>query len=177
MIRIITAKRLALLEADTHAAFERARQTGQAAHEALARHTRELSAVTDRAEQAETATTEVGTLLSRAVEELSAAQQDLLLKDIEIRRLREELAGESMEGQTLTVLLRYGEPHTVYASREDALADTATHGVPAGTGWVPADERPPLVVPWRCEAFMYDAACNGFRRASVLAPAPVGEAA
>ncbi|MFH8564989.1 hypothetical protein [Streptomyces sp. NPDC017988] len=176
MIRIVSAKRLALLEADTHAAFERARLTGDAAQEARGRHARELSAATERAERAETATTEVSALLSRAVEELSAAQQDLLLKDIEIRRLREELAGESMEGQTLTVLLRYGEPHTVYASREDAYADTATHGGTPGS-WQPCDERPPAAFTWRCEAFIYDAACNGFRRASVLAPAPVGEAA
>jgi hypothetical protein len=118
----------------------------------------------------------VGALLAHAVAELSAAQQEMLLRDIEIRRLRQELEGESMAGRTLTVLLHYGEPHTVYASREAAYADTATHGVIPGT-WVPGDERPVGEVAWRCEAFIYNAASNGFRRAYVPTPGSVGEAA
>jgi hypothetical protein len=136
----------------------------------------ELSAATDRAERAEATTAEVGALLARAMEELSAAQQELLLRDIEIRRLRQELEGESLEGRSLTVLLHYGEPHTVYASREDAYADTATHGA-APDGWVPSGERPAAECKWRCEAFIYDAASNGFRRAHMPVPKPVEGAA
>ncbi|MFF7161582.1 hypothetical protein ACFZBP_09350 [Streptomyces sp. NPDC008086] len=177
MIRIVTAARLERLDADAGAAREHARQTSGAANEAFGRHVRELYAGTDRAERAEAAAAEVGKFLAHAVEELSVAQQQLLLKDIEIQRLRKELEGESMEGRTLTVLLHYGEPHTVYASREDAYADTATHGVPAGTPWVPARERPPSASEWRCEAFIYDAASNGFRRAFMPVPRSMGEAA
>ncbi|MEU1081357.1 hypothetical protein ABZ368_14110 [Streptomyces sp. NPDC005908] len=176
MIRIVTRARLAQLEDDARTPNEQARQTNGAANEAFGQHVRELYAVTDRAERAEAATTEVGVLLARAVEELSAAQQELLLKGIEIRRLREDLSRGPREGETLTVLLHYGEPHTIYATREDAYADTITHGVPAGA-WVPADERPVSEVAWRCEAFIYDAASNGFRRAFVPAPRLVGEAA
>ncbi|MFF5758951.1 hypothetical protein ACFY7A_26385 [Streptomyces longwoodensis] len=176
MIRIVTRSRIAQLQHDAHSAAEHARRTSGAANEAFGRHMRELYAATDRAERAEATTTEVGALLAHAVAELSAAQQELLLKDIEIRRLRQELEGRSMAGRTLTVLLHYGEPHAVYASREDAYADTATHGVAPGT-WVPGDERPVGEVAWRCEAFIYDAASNGFRRAYVHAPGPVGEAA
>lgn len=138
---------------------------------------RELYAVTDRAERAEVDAAEVGEFFSVVLEELFATQQELLLQDIEIRRLREELEGESLEGRTLTVLLHYGEPHTVYACREDAYADTATHGVPAGTPWVPSGERPASASEWRCEAFIYDAASNGFRRAHRPVPKPVEGAA
>lgn len=169
MIRIVTRARLAQLEDDARTASEHAFQTSEAAVEAFRRHARELHAVTDRAERAEAATAEVGALLSRAMEELSATQQELLLKDIESRRLRAELEGESLEGRTLTVLLHYGEPHTVYASREDAYADTATHGADPD-GWVPSGERPPSAAMWRCEAFIYDAASNGFRCAHMPAP-------
>ncbi|MFJ4523985.1 hypothetical protein ACIP4Y_24060 [Streptomyces sp. NPDC088810] len=176
MIRIVTRACIEQLEHDSRAACELARQTSGAANEAFGRHVRELYAATDRAERAEATTAEVGTLLARAVEELSAAQQEMLLKDIEIRRLRQELEGESMEGRTLTVLLHYGAPHTIYATREDAYADTVTHGVPAGA-WVPADERPVSEVAWRCEAFIFHAASNGFRRAFVPAPRSVREAA
>jgi hypothetical protein len=178
MIRIVTASRLERLQASASTAREHARQTSGAANEAFCRHVRELYAVTDRAERAEATATEVGTILTLVVEELSVAQQELLLKDIEIRRLREELeAARSMEGRTLTVLLHYGEPHTIYASRQDAYADTATHGVPADRAWVPLDERPPSACEWSCAAFTYDAASNGFRRASLPAPKPVEEAA
>jgi hypothetical protein len=176
VIRIVTRARLAQLEADARAASEQAREVSGAVNETFGRHVRELYAATDRAERAEATTTEVGQLLARALEELSAAQQELLLKGIEIRRLRAELEGESMEGRTLTVLLHYGEPHTVYASREDALADTATHGA-CPDGWVPSGERPAAECQWRCEAFIYSAASNGFRRAHLPAPKPVGEAA
>lgn len=177
MIRIVTVARLERLDADAGAAREYARQMSGAANEVFGRHVRELYAATDRAERAEAAASEVGELLAHAVEELSAAQQELLLKDIEIQRLREELEGESLEERALSVLLHYGEPHTIYASREDAYADTATHGVPAGTPWVPVRERPPSASEWRVEAFIYDAASNGFRRAFMPAPKPVGEAA
>ncbi|MGW0988468.1 hypothetical protein ACWD46_19935 [Streptomyces sp. NPDC002486] len=176
MIRIVTRSYIAQLEDDARAACERAREVSGAANEAFGRHVRELYAATDRAEQAEAATAEVGALLSRAMEELSAAQQELLLKDIEIRRLREELEGESMEGRTLTVLLHYGEPHTIYATRDDAYADTATHGADPD-GWVPSGERPPSASMWRCEAFIYNAASNGFRRAYMPAPKPIEGAA
>ncbi|MFF7561476.1 hypothetical protein ACFZB4_16025 [Streptomyces pseudovenezuelae] len=178
MIRLVTASRLERLEAGASAAREQARQTSGAANESFGRHVRELYAVTDRAERAEAAATEVGTILALAVEELSVAQQELLLKSMEIRRLREELeVARSMEGRTLTVLLHYGQPHTVYASREDACADTATHGVPAGARWVPSGERPAAECEWRVEAFMRVGDGPGFRRASLPAPKPVGEAA
>ncbi|GLW45148.1 hypothetical protein Stsp02_08100 [Streptomyces sp. NBRC 14336] len=176
MIRIVTRARLAQLEDDARTANEQARQTSVAADAAFGRHVRELYAVTDRAERAEVATTEVGVLLARAVEELSAAHQELLLKDIEIRRLREDLSRGPREGETLTVLLHYGEPHTVYASREDAYADTATHGADPD-GWVPSGERPASASMWRCEAFIYNAASNGFRRAYMPDSKPIGEAA
>ncbi|MEU2538909.1 hypothetical protein [Streptomyces iakyrus] len=177
MIRIVTQASIEQLEHDFRSACELARQTSGAANEEFGRHVRELYAATDRAERAEATTTEAGKLLAHAMDELSAAQQELLLKDIEIRRLRAELESESMEGRTLTVLLHYGEPHTIYASREDACADTATHGVPAGTPWVPSGERSASASKWRCEAFIYNAASNGFRRAHMPVPKPVGEAA
>ncbi|MEU1939119.1 hypothetical protein ACH49O_17245 [Streptomyces coeruleorubidus] len=169
MIRILTTGRLRRLERDAEQVRARAREVQAQADTAWGRHVRELFAVTDRAERAEAAASELGEILARAVEELSAAQQELLLKDIEIRRLRTELEGESLEGRTLTVLLHYGEPHTVYASREDAYADTATHGADP-QGWVPAAERPPSAAMWRCEAFIYEAASNGFRRAYMPEP-------
>ncbi|GGY11496.1 hypothetical protein [Streptomyces anandii] len=177
MIRIVTAGRLARLEHDARAACEHARHASGAANEAFGQHVRELYAVTDRAERAEATTDEVGVILARAMEELSAAQRELLLKDIEIRRLREELEGEPLEGRTLTVLLHYGEPHSIYRSREDAYADTATHGGPADHVWKPCDERPAAEFTWRCEAFIYDPASNGFRRAYMPAAKPMEGAA
>ncbi|MFF6639630.1 hypothetical protein ACFY83_20650 [Streptomyces althioticus] len=174
MIRIVIAGRLARLEQEAGQARNRAREVRAQADAAYGSHLRELYALADRAE---TATSEVGVLLAGAVEELSAAQQELLRKDIEIRRLREELRRGPVEGDTLTVLMHYGEPHTVYASREDAYADKATHGVPANAKWVPVRERPPAAFKLCLEAFIYDAASNGFRRAYMPAPKPVGEAA
>ncbi|MEU5794288.1 hypothetical protein ABZ800_12285 [Streptomyces sp. NPDC047813] len=115
-------------------------------------------------ERAEATTDEVGVLLSSAMKELSISRQELLLKDIAIGRLREELEAEPVERQSLTVLLHHGEPHTIYASREDAHADTATHGLPADHVWKPCDERPASAFTWRCEAFIYNSASNGFRR-------------
>ncbi|MFF7830495.1 hypothetical protein [Streptomyces rochei] len=177
MIRIVTQARLARLEDAARTASEQARQTSADANEAFSQHVQELWNVTDRAERAEATTNEVGVLLSGALAELSEAQQELLRKDIEIRRLREDLSRGPREGETLTVLLHYGEPHTIYASREDAYADTATHGADPDAVWVPAGERPPSASMWRCEAFIYDAAGNGFRRAYMPAPKSVGEAA
>ncbi|MFE1026810.1 hypothetical protein ACFW5I_19935 [Streptomyces sp. NPDC058818] len=177
MIRIVTRARLARLEDAARTATEQARQTDVAANEAFGRHVRKLYAVTDRAERAEATTTEVGALLSHAVEELSAAQQELLLKDIKIRRLREELSRGPVEGETLTVLMHHGEPHAVYASRDDAHADTATHGFPADHVWKPCGERPAWLSTWRCEAFIYNAASNGFHRAYPPVPKTLGGAA
>jgi hypothetical protein len=177
MIRIVTRARIAQLEDAARAAREHARQTSGAANEAFGRHVRELYAVTDRAERAQASASEAGQFLARAVDELSAAQQELLLKDIEIRRLRGELGRGPREGETLTVLMHYGEPHTVYASREDAMADTATHGVSEKARWVPSGERPAAECEWRCEAFIYNAGSNGFRRAYMPPAKPVGGAA
>ncbi|MBH5130045.1 hypothetical protein I3J14_07655 [Streptomyces sp. HB-N217] len=177
MIRIVTAGRIARLEKEAERAHDRGRDMQAQANAAWGRHVRELYALTGRLERAEATTSEVGALLARAMEELSAAQQELLLKSIEIRRLRQELEGGTVVGRSLTVLMHYGEPHTVYASREDAYADTATHGVPAGTPWVPAGERPASASTWCIAAFIYDASCRGFRRASVPGPEPVGGAA
>ncbi|MEV5976133.1 hypothetical protein [Streptomyces sp. NPDC052114] len=174
MIRIVTTSRIERLERDAGAARERAREVTGAADAAFGRHVRELFAVTDRAERAEAATLEAGEMLARAFAELAVAQEELLLKDIEIRRLRQELEGEPVEGQTLTVLLHYGEPHTVYASREDAYADTATHGASSADAWEPCGERPAASAKWRCEPFTYDAASRGFRRVFMPAPEPVG---
>ncbi|MDX3403728.1 hypothetical protein [Streptomyces sp. ME01-18h] len=78
MIRIVTRARLARLEDAARTASEQARQASGAANEAFGRHVRELWNVTDRAERAEAATTEVGVLLSGALAELSDAQQELL---------------------------------------------------------------------------------------------------
>ncbi|MEW2133361.1 hypothetical protein [Streptomyces sp. NPDC005435] len=152
MIRIVTRSRIAQLEEDARAA-------------------------TDRAERAEAAASEVGAILTQAMRELSAAQQELLLKDIEIRRLREEQGPGPVEGQTLTVLLHHGEPHTIYASRADAHADTGAHGMPADHVWQRCDERPAAAFTWRCEAFIYNAASNRFRRLHMPAEKTLGEAA
>ncbi|MFE4674081.1 hypothetical protein [Streptomyces sp. NPDC056723] len=177
MIRIVTTPRLTHLESDARQAREYAWQTTADANEAFGEHVRELYATTDRAERAEATTSEVGAILKRAMEELAAAQQELLLKEIEIRRLREELEGERVAGQTLTVLLHWGEPHTIYRSREDAYADTAVHGRPTDHVWRPRGERSARECEWSCEPFNYDAASNGFRRAFMPAPEPVGGAA
>ncbi|MFI9245818.1 hypothetical protein ACIGXF_25310 [Streptomyces sp. NPDC053086] len=177
MIRIVTAGRLARLEQEADQARNRARDVQAQADAAWASHVRELHAVTDRAERADATTSEVGALLAGAVAELSGAQQELLLKEIEIRRLREALESGLLVGRSLTVLMHYGEPHTVYATREDALTDTATHGVPAGTRWVPCDERPASASTWCVAAFIYDGNCNGYRRAFMPSPEPVGGAA
>ncbi|WP_055566990.1 hypothetical protein [Streptomyces atriruber] len=176
MIRIVTQARVEQLVRGEAAADERARQVTAAANEAFGRHVRELYAVTDRAERAEVTTAEVGEILAHALDELAVAQEELLLRRIEIRRLREELDREPLEGQTLTVLLHYGEPHTIYRSREEAKGDTATHGLTADR-WAPCDERRACEVEWRVEAFIYDAISNGFRRAFAPAPEPVGGAA
>ncbi|MGH4027837.1 hypothetical protein ACQB60_02735 [Actinomycetota bacterium Odt1-20B] len=176
MIRIVTRKRLSLLEADTRAAFERARQATEAADKASARHTVELFAVTGRAERAETATEEVGTLLCRAVDELSAAQEDLLLKDIELRRLREELTEALVPARQVFVLVHYGTPVMVYRSREDAYADTATHGAPADRPWGPARHFW-ADAEWVLATFTYDPASHGFRGSLTPVAEPVGGAA
>ncbi|MFD3671160.1 hypothetical protein [Streptomyces sp. NPDC058672] len=118
MIRIVTRKRLALLEADTHAAFERAHQTTEAANRAAAQHVDELAAVTNRAEH-------IDAMLAGAVEELGAAQEELLLKGIELRRLRKELTEAREPGRQVFVLVHHGTPTMVYRSCEDAYADTA----------------------------------------------------
>ncbi|MFE6801538.1 hypothetical protein ACFVEN_07625 [Streptomyces sp. NPDC057681] len=176
MIRIVTTPRLESLECASRTAREQVREVAGSANEAFGEHVRELYAVIDRAERAEATASEVAEILARTRKELSAAREELLLKDIEIRRLREELEGEPVEGQTLTLLSHYGEPHTVYASREEAEGDTATHGVPADA-WVPASGRPEADVQWRCESFIYDAASKGFRRVFMAFPEPVGGAA
>ncbi|MFD8772604.1 hypothetical protein [Streptomyces sp. NPDC059916] len=173
MIRIVTTPRLESLEYASRTAHEHVREVAGSANEAFGEHVRELYAVTDRAERAEATTSEVAEILARTRKELSAAREELLLKDIEIRRLLEEPA----EGATLTVLLHYGEPHTTYGSREDAYADTATHGRPLDHVWRPCGERPAAEFEWRCEPFIYDAESNGFRRAFMPAPEPVGGAA
>ncbi|MEU7424415.1 hypothetical protein [Streptomyces sp. NPDC040750] len=177
MIRLITAERLRRLCEDTEQVRTHAREVQGRADAAYSRYVRELYAVTGRAERAEATTTEVGAILAHAMEELSAAQRELLLKDIEIRRLRRELAGESLEGRTLTVLLHYGEPHTIYASYEDAHADTTAHGMSADSVWQRCDERPASAFKWRCEAFTYNADSNGFRRVHMPAPKLVDGAA
>ncbi|MFF1563802.1 hypothetical protein ACFVY1_09780 [Streptomyces sp. NPDC058293] len=177
MIRIVSTPRLESLEYASRTAREYVREVAGSANEAFGEHVRELFAVTDRAERAEATTNEVGAILKRAMEELAAAQKDLLLKDIEIRRLRTELEEEPLEGQTLTVLLHWGEPHTIYGSREDAYVDTGTHGRPLDHVWKPCGERPAAEFEWRCEPFIYDAGSNGFRRAFMPAPEPVGGAA
>ncbi|WP_331445113.1 hypothetical protein [Streptomyces xanthochromogenes] len=177
MIRIVTRKRLALLEADAHAAFERARQARAGAATASEHHARELRQVTERAERAEAHTEEVSVLLNGAVGELAEGQRLLLLMGIELRRARAELERGPEQGDTLTVLLHYGEAHTIYRSRADAYADTATHGVPADAVWVPSGDRPPSAFRWRVEAFVYDAASNGFRRAFPPVAVPVRGAA
>ncbi|SED56499.1 hypothetical protein SAMN05216532_4954 [Streptomyces sp. 2231.1] len=177
MIRLVTAGRLRRLREDADQARMDARAAQGQANAAWSQHVRELYAVTDRAERAEAATSEVGVILARAMQQLSATEQELLLKAIEIRRLRTELEAGPVEGSALTVLLHYGEPHTVYATREDALADTATHGVPTGTPWGPADEHPASASMWRLAAFIYHADSKGFRRAQMPTPRPVEGAA
>ncbi|MFF8645031.1 hypothetical protein [Streptomyces sp. NPDC015345] len=173
MIRIVTTARLEQLDFDARAAHERAREANGAANAAFGQHARELYAVTDRAKRAEATVSDTSDLLAHSVDELAAAQEELLLKDIEIRRLRAELEAGLREGQALTVLLHYGAPHTVYASQEDAYADTATHGVPADA-WVPAGERPASQCKWRLSTFIYDATARGFRRAFMPAPEALG---
>ncbi|NEB76438.1 hypothetical protein G3I40_14570 [Streptomyces sp. SID14478] len=175
MIRIVTRKRLARLEADTHAAFERARETSEAAHEAAARHVVELATVTGRAKRAEESKNEVGEMFTGAVAELAAAQQELLLKGNELRRLREELAEACKAARQVFVLLHYGTPVMVYGSREDAYADTATHHAPADK-WGPT-RRFWADAEWLLAAFIYDAASQGFRGSLEPVAEPVGGAA
>ncbi|MFJ4329342.1 MULTISPECIES: hypothetical protein [unclassified Streptomyces] len=177
MIRIVTRARLARLKDDARTASEQARQTSGAANEAFGRHVQEVYAATGRAERAEATTTEVGVLLSGALAELSDAQQEMLRKDIEIRRLHEELSRAPREGETVTVLLHHGEPHAVYASRKDAHADTATHGYPPDHVWKPCDERPAAAFTWRCEAFIYNPDSSGFHRVSRSVPRTLDGAA
>ncbi|MFD3578024.1 hypothetical protein ACFWVL_29490 [Streptomyces sp. NPDC058644] len=169
MIRIVTRKRLALLEADTHAAFERAHQTTEAANRAAAQHVDELAAVTNRAEH-------IDAMLAGAVEELGAAQEELLLKGIELRRLRKELTEAREPGRQVFVLVHHGTPTMVYRSCEDAYADTATHGVAADRTWGPA-RRFWADAEWMLAAFTYDAAARGFRGALTPVAEPVGGAA
>lgn len=152
MIRFVTSTRLGQLEDEARTARAQARQASKA-------------------------TSEVGAILACAIEELSDAQQELLRKDIEIRRLRAELEAGPAEGAALTVLLHHGEPHAVYVSREDAHADTATHGIPADDVWKSCDERPAAAFTWRCETFVYRAASKGFRRACTPAARTLGGAA
>lgn len=171
MIRIVTAGHLRRLEREAEQARARAREVQAQAVTAWGRHVRELFAVTDRAERAEAATAEVGEFLARAVDELSAAQQELLLKGIEIRRLREELEGARWEGPWLVLLLHRGEPHSIHRSQGDAHAYVATLGVPV-QAWEPSDERPASEVLWRLVPFTRDEAVNGFRSVSV--PSPTG---
>ncbi|MEV6016366.1 hypothetical protein [Streptomyces sp. NPDC051997] len=177
MIRLVTGARLHQLETDAAAAREQARQASAAAAEEFGSHVRELFAATARAEHAETATREVGELLSGALAELADAQQELLLNGIALRRLREELAGARESGRELTLLLHHGQPHTIYPSREDAFADTATHGVADSVRWVPCDERPAAAFTWRLEAFIREGSASGFRPAVMPVPEPVGGAA
>ncbi|MFG2789182.1 hypothetical protein [Streptomyces sp. NPDC048419] len=176
VIRFVTPTRIERLEHHARSAREHARQTSADANEAFGEHVRELYAATDRAERAEATASEVGEFLAGAVAELSVAQQELLLKDIEIRRLREELQDVQQAGRSLFLLMHYGEPHTIYSSRAAAYADTATHGAPAD-GWVPSDERPAREITWRVEVFIRDGSASGFRRAFQPAPEPVGSAA
>ncbi|MFF1565850.1 hypothetical protein ACFVY1_20385 [Streptomyces sp. NPDC058293] len=177
MIRIVSTPRLEHLESAARQAREYVRHSTADANEAFGRHIREVYVTTDRAERAEATTSEVGAILKRAMQELAAAQQELLLRDIEIRQLREELESGPVEGQTLTVLLHYGEPHTIYASREEGHADAAVHGKPADHVWGPRGERSARECEWSCEPFIHDAASNGFRRAFMPSPEPVGGAA
>ncbi|MFE6889982.1 hypothetical protein [Streptomyces sp. NPDC057694] len=167
MIRIVTRKRLALLEADRLAAFERAQVAKEAATAAAERHEQALTAATDRAERAEATTDEVAALLSHAVKQASSAEQQMLLDQIEMRRLRQELAEAQGSGRSVFVLLHYGTPAMVYRSREDAYADTATHGAPADATWV-ASHKFWADAEWLLAAFTYDAGARGFR--GVLAP-------
>lgn len=171
MIRIVTHKRLALLEADTHAAFERARQTSAAASQAQSRHERELADAIDRAERAEASTSEVGALLSHALREASAAEQQGLLDQIELRRLRAELAEAREPGRSVFLLLHHGTPCMIYRSRQDAYADTATHGIEAERSWGPTPGFW-FDAEWVLATFTYDAGARGFRGA--LTPTAVG---
>ncbi|MEV5353850.1 hypothetical protein [Streptomyces sp. NPDC052693] len=168
---MVTAGRLRRLEREAEQAGTRAREVQAQADTAWGRHVRELFAVTDRAERAEAATAEVGAILARAVDELSAAQQELLLRDIEIRRLREELVGARREGSWLVLLLHRGEPHSIHRNQGDAHAYVATLGIPV-QAWEPSDERPASEVLWRLVPFTRDEAVNGFRSVSV--PSPTG---
>ncbi|MFG2453231.1 hypothetical protein ACGFSG_28030 [Streptomyces sp. NPDC048512] len=167
MIRIVTRKRLALLEADTHAATERARQ----ADDARGRLEAELAGAIDREEGAEATTDELGALLAHAVKQAGAAEQEILLHEIELRRVRRELAEAREAGRSVFVLLHYGTPRMIYRSVQDAYADTATHGVPADRSWVPGS-RFWFDAEWCLAAFTYDAGARGFRGA--LTPTAVG---
>ncbi|WP_405653189.1 hypothetical protein OG581_24615 [Streptomyces sp. NBC_01386] len=176
MIRIVTGKRHAMLEADAHAASERARQADEAASEAVGRHERELADATDRAERAEATLNEVGALLAHAVKEVSGAEQRALLHQIEARRLREELDQAREPGRSLFLLLHYGTPRMIYRSLQDAYADTATHGIPAEHTWGPASPFW-FDAEWVLATFTYDAAKSGFRGSLTPAAVSLGGAA
>jgi hypothetical protein len=110
VIRIVTAGRIARLEKEAEQAHDRGRDMQAQANAAWGRHMRELYALTGRLERAEATTSEAGALLARAMEELSAAQQELLLKDIEIRRLRQELEGGTASRTRSTPAVRTPTP-------------------------------------------------------------------
>ncbi|MDI3406049.1 hypothetical protein [Streptomyces cavernicola] len=178
MIRIVTKKRLALLEADRVAAFERARRAAEAAEAESGRHADELSTITGRAKRAEAEAEDNWRLLqdkradlAEAREALEAARAETQVLGSKLGELREQA---SVKGRERALLLHYGEPHTIYGSYEEALADTDTHGVHA---WSRGGERPAAEAEWRVEAFTRDVESGGFRRAWKPSPEQVRGAA
>ncbi|MEI5102460.1 hypothetical protein RB200_33105 [Streptomyces sp. PmtG] len=195
MIRLVTKARLRALEAATAAAKEQAEQVRVEIEAERGQHVKELFAATARYEGAERETAEVrevALLLQLALEDTTAeltarakraeilaftAEWEMELAREEAELLREAQA-EARKAEASVYLLRYyGEPCMIYRSRADAVADTATHGIPADAQWVPAGEQPASASQWRLSSFTYDADSKGYRREFMPAPVPVGGAA
>lgn len=195
MIRLVTTARLRALEAATAAAQEQTGQVRVAIETERGQHVKELFAATARYEGAERETAEVretALLLQLALEDTtveltarakraestaSAAEWEMDLAREEAKLLREGLARVREPDGSLYLLRHYGEPCMIYRSRADAVADTATHGMPADAQWVSAGEQPASASQWRLCSFTYDPGSKGFRREFMPAPVPVGSAA
>lgn len=169
MIRIVTAGRLRRLAQDTEQARTRAREVQGQADAAWGRHVREVWELTARAETAESDAAilrdhvaEFETALERAAVDASALRERVRLLDAELAQAR-------LVGRSLVLLLHWGEPHSIHASREDAYDYAATQGAPVH-GWTTTDERPHTAVAWRAISFTRDEAVMGLRNVTVRSP-------
>ncbi|MEV5248431.1 hypothetical protein [Streptomyces werraensis] len=155
MIRFVTAGRLRRLEEEAEQARTRMRAVQAQAAAAWCRHVREVWDLTVRAETAESD----AAILRGHVEEYQER----------VRLLAAELAAAEEAGLSLVLLLHWGEPHSIHASRECAFAYAATQDAPID-GWVPSDGRVHAEVAWQVLAFTRDESVMGLCRLPVRSP-------